>query len=46
MNPDHLWPLLPALAVVLLHLPDFARDAKRVAVAIVARVWTVGAMWR
>lgn len=46
MNPTHLWPLLPALAVVLLHLDTFADDAKRVVVAIVARVLNVGAMWR
>ena len=45
MNPTHLWPLVPALAVVLLHLPDFYHDAKRVVVAIVARVWKVGARW-
>jgi hypothetical protein len=38
MNRDHLWPLLPALAVVLLHLDTFAHDARR----LTAWVWRVG----
>jgi hypothetical protein len=46
MNPDHLWALVPAVGVVLLHLDTFAHDAMRVCAWLVERVGRVGAMWR
>ena len=46
MNPDHLWALVPALAVVLLHLDRFWRDGVRVVGFVLDRLHRVGAMWR
>ena len=46
MNPTHLWPLVPALAVVLLHLDTFADDAARLCAFVIERLGKVGAMWR
>lgn len=46
MNSDHLWPLVPALAVVLLHLDTFAADAARLCAFVIERVGKVGALWR
>jgi hypothetical protein len=38
MNPDYYWALVPALAVVLLHLDTFSHDARR----FTAFLWRVG----
>ncbi len=46
MNPDHLWALVPAVAVVLLHLDTFAADARRVCAVVLDRVLRVGATWK
>ncbi len=46
MNKDHLWPLLPAVGVVLLHLDTFAADACRLCAWLLDRLHRVGALWR
>ena len=46
MNPDHLWALVPAVGVVLLHLDTFAHDAARLCAFLLDRLLRVGALWR